>query len=69
MLARVKVDGRYGFVDTTGAYVIEPQWAYADDFIDAGSQWVAAVYQLSGSKVTWKGYINEQNELIGEICH
>ncbi len=69
MLARVEVDGRYGFVDTTGAYVIEPQWAYADDFIDAGSQWVAAVYQLSGSKVTWKGYINEQNELIGEICH
>lgn len=69
MLARVEVDGRYGFVDTTGAYVIEPQWEYADDFIDAGSQWVAAVYQLSGSKVTWKGYINEQNELIGEICY
>lgn len=66
MLARVEVDGRYGYVDTTGAYVIEPQWQYADDFMDAGDQWVAAVYLKSRSKVLWKGYINENNELVGE---
>ena len=50
MLARVEVDGQYGFVDTTGAYVIEPQWEYADDFVDAGGQWVAAVYKYSNLK-------------------
>ena len=66
MLARVEVDGRYGYVDTTGACVIEPQWQYADDFMDAGDQWVAAVYLKSRSKVLWKGYINENNELVGE---
>lgn len=69
MLARVEVDGRYGYVDTTGAYVIEPQWQYADDFMDAGDQWVAAVYLKSRSKVLWKGYINENNELIGEVWY
>lgn len=69
MLARVEADGRYGYVDTTGAYVIEPQWEYADDFIDAGSQWVAAVYKYSGSDVVWKGYINEDNALLGEILY
>ena len=69
MLARVEVDGQYGFVDTTGAYVIEPQWEYADDFVDAGGQWVAAVYKYSESEVIWKGFINEANELIGEISY
>ena len=69
MLARVEVDGQYGFVDTTGAYVIEPQWEYADDFVDAGGQWIAAVYKYSESEVIWKGFINEANELIGEISY
>ena len=69
MLARVEVDWQYGFVDTTGAYVIEPQWEYADDFVDAGGQWVAAVYKYSESEVIWKGFINEANELIGEISY
>ena len=69
MLARVEVDGQYGFVDTTGAYVIEPQWEYADDFVDAGGQWIAAVYKYSESEAIWKGFINEANELIGEISY
>ena len=52
-----------------GSYVIEPQWEYADDFVDAGGQWVAAVYKYSESEVIWKGFINEANELIGEISY
>ena len=39
------------------------------DFVDAGGQWVAAVYKYSESEVIWKGFINEANELIGEISY
>ena len=70
MLARVQVDGRYGYIDTAGNYVIEPQWEYADDYINAGDQWIAVVYEYSESgAVTWKGFINGANELIGEISY
>lgn len=69
MLVRVEVDWQYGFVDATGSYVIEPQWEYTDVFVDAGGQWIAAVYKYSESEVIWKGFINEANKLIGEISY
>lgn len=66
MMARVRVDDKYGYIGENGEYIIQPQWDAADDFIDAGQQWVASVYEYSDPDLVWQGYINENNELLGE---
>lgn len=65
-LACVEVNGHYGYINNKGEYVITPQWEYADDFFAADSQWIAPVYKASDYQFIWKGYINENNELVGE---
>lgn len=65
-LACVEVDEKYGYIDDTGEYAIQPQWEFADDFMDVGDQWIACVYQHIDADFVWQGYINESNELVGE---
>ncbi|MBR2923505.1 MAG: WG repeat-containing protein [Clostridia bacterium] len=66
MIARVEADGKFGYINEKGEYVIRPQWNDADDFICVGHQWVASVYEYSDSNRIWQGFINENNELLGE---
>lgn len=64
--ACVKVNGLYGYINNTGEYIITPQWEYADDFFAVGSQYIAPVYKTTNYQLTWQGFINEKNELVGE---
>ena len=54
-LAAVSLNGRWGFIDLTGQFVIEPQFSFAENFANG----VARV-ELDGQY----GYINRQGEFI-----
>ncbi len=57
--ARVRTDNGYGFIDETGAYVVEPKYTTCEDYFQTGDQWLAYVADSTG----W-GYINNNGELI-----
>ena len=57
--ARVRTDNGYGFIDETGAYVVEPKYTTCEDYFQTGDQWLAYVADSTG----W-GYINNDGELI-----
>ena len=65
-LACVEVNGLYGYISNTGEYAVSPQWEYADSFFAVGAQYIAPVYKTTNYQLTWQGYINENNELVGE---
>ena len=66
-LARVKVGDFYGFIGTDGKYTTSPDWEYALDYFQADGRWIVPVFRTSGNgKITWQGFIDENNQLISE---
>lgn len=55
-LARVKIDGKYGYIDKYGDFVIKPQFDEADDF----SEGLASVW-ISGQN---RGYIDKTGRFV-----
>ena len=55
-LAAVKKDGKWGYIDTTGKYVIKPKYEEASDFFDNG----LACIQINGK---W-GFIDKTGEFV-----
>ena len=65
--ARVKFGDFYGFIGTDGEYTTSPNWEYALDYFQADGRWIAPVFRTSGNgKITWQGFIDENNELVSE---
>ena len=65
-LLRIQVNGLYGFIDTTGNEVINPQYKYVSNFTTGGYATVISKIKAtkdSGLIVTY-GYVNKFNELV-----
>jgi hypothetical protein len=56
-LAKVELNGKYGYIDKTGNVVIQPQFDFANDF----SEGLAAVRLKSGGKT---GYIDKTGNFV-----
>ena len=59
-LAKVKLGGKWGFIDTKGNWIVQPKYRFALDFTNNG---LAAVGSADGSPMT-HGYINSAGEIV-----
>lgn len=57
-LARVRKNGKYGFINARGQYVIEPTFWYATDFNENG------LARITQSQNGGMGFINSRGEVV-----
>ncbi len=67
-LYRIQDNGLYGFIDSTGAVIIQPQYPYVSDFSDDGLALVITDIErcgsLDGNVAIHYGVIDTQNNII-----
>lgn len=64
-LFRIQENGLYGFIDSLGHVMIEPQYKYAGSFNDEGYALVISKMTVVNNNVEVQyGYINKENELM-----
>lgn len=63
-LAKVKIGGKWGFIDTKGNWIVQPKYRFALDFTNNG---LAAVGSPDVGGPMNLGYINSVGEVVLQL--